>query len=43
MFGDIADPPWIGDDGLAYKSEPCDLCDWPHDEELGCIEFDEDD
>ena len=43
MFGDIADPPWMGDDGLSHRTAYCDMCDWQHDEELECIEFDEDD
>jgi hypothetical protein len=38
MSGDIPDPPWMGDDGLDYRTAYCDVCDEQHDEDDECDE-----
>ena len=36
MRDDIADPPWMGDDGLSHRVAYCELFDNQHDDDEDC-------
>lgn len=36
MGFDFQEPAWIGSDGLEYRSEECETCEFQHEDEDGC-------